>query len=372
VDASTGKSVRITSEDAKPEGTYEMLSCQSDGDWTAEDGIHIAFERQYSRLRILYSGDKSLRVSFSGIVLPDEIGNEDAKPHLTTFTKLSPDENGDLFLYGQLSAGSTVNVSTATSYTGVYLSQVTRTFPTSVAYNTSYYTDYASAVDGAAMDALLDLDENYPSYDIKGLANYLPISQGYYFARTWKIVGTEESTTLPDQLFAGGYDVLSVDMSDCQVTTFGSEAFCMMGDLAKITFPPTLAYIGEKCFYQCYDLTTITLGPTVTTIKDNAFKQCRSLKTVILDGIKTDVLEHFSSSSFSECQAIKTVECYLAVNEQDNGEIYAGVINKLFSLGNTGATELPTIILHTADSSFYEIAKRSLESAGYTVQQYSE
>mgnify|MGYP001592873597 FL=1 len=70
-----------------------------------------------------------------------------------------------------------------------------------------------------------------------------------------------------------------------------------------VTFPATVASIGECAFFGCSSLVTVSISDSVTSIEPYAFSGCSSLVTVTIPGSVTSIRD----GAFSGCSSLLTV-----------------------------------------------------------------
>lgn len=106
--------------------------------------------------------------------------------------------------------------------------------------------------------------------------------------------------------------LLSVDMSNSNITTIGDNAFSPYwvpgeyGVLTAVTFSPMLTTIGEAAFRWCKTIRTFDLPNTVTSIGQYAFSDCTSLYDISsLSGTSVTKINHYT---FSGCTSLTKIE----------------------------------------------------------------
>ncbi len=117
---------------------------------------------------------------------------------------------------------------------------------------------------------------------------YIPetvTSIGGHFLRQCKSIETvvikaknPNGITLPDAEFYQCTSLVSVDMSESDITSFGQYTFYSCSALTSIKFPPKLKTIGRETFRFCSSITTIDLLDTkVESIGNFCFNSCSQL-----------------------------------------------------------------------------------------------
>ncbi len=117
---------------------------------------------------------------------------------------------------------------------------------------------------------------------------YIPetvTSIGGHFLRECKSIETvvikaknPNGITLPDAEFYQCTSLVSVDMSESDITSFGQYTFYSCSSLTSIKFPPKLKTIGRETFRFCSSITTIDLLDTkVESIGNFCFNSCSQL-----------------------------------------------------------------------------------------------
>ena len=111
------------------------------------------------------------------------------------------------------------------------------------------------------------------------------------------------------------------------VTSIGSNAFCVCSSITSLSLPSSLTTIGSGAFRKCYGITSITIPNSVTSIGDDAFKNC-NLTSVTLPSSLTSIgddafyycrltsvtlpssLTSIGESAFGGCKSLTDVYCY--------------------------------------------------------------
>jgi hypothetical protein len=81
------------------------------------------------------------------------------------------------------------------------------------------------------------------------------------------------------------------------VTSIGSDAFEACSRLTRITFPSSVAILGEEAFLGCVSLTNAVMAEGLVSIGKDAFDFCTSLASLTLPSSITNVGEY----AFEDC-----------------------------------------------------------------------
>jgi hypothetical protein len=268
-----------------PAASGEYLTC------SGKRPISIQFTRNYSRLRI-YCGtsSSSITVSFGeGFTASDGTST-------TSFT-LSPDTEGNAFVYGSWNVGTSLNLlsivsgnpNTDVSYIGANLNKtISNQSETNKSYAIAAPTDtwYIYNLDKATESKTVWSDavnagytkikligawnsETAPSFQ-KDYKN--PNETGDNIYITCIDFGDVTGLTyLPDYICTFIEKLEKVILPE-GLETIGNSSFCGCDNLKDINLPSTLKEIGSDALYNCYDLTSITSLPkSLKKIGNTAF-----------------------------------------------------------------------------------------------------
>lgn len=113
-----------------------------------------------------------------------------------------------------------------------------------------------------------------------GMLDYRILSEGENWKNgTVSVVSTEytdeESVSIPSYVIH--------DSKKYDVTRLDDAAFATI-DVAQISLPSTITYIGTSCFYACRNLEYLKLGSAVDYIGHGAFSYCEKLNEIDYSG----------------------------------------------------------------------------------------
>jgi hypothetical protein len=86
------------------------------------------------------------------------------------------------------------------------------------------------------------------------------------------------------------------------VVSIGAGAFSFSA-LTGVTFPESVASIGERAFSGCWTLTSVTIPPGVASIGKYAFGSCKGLTSVTIP----ETVAAIEEGAFYNCSSLKTV-----------------------------------------------------------------
>ena len=132
------------------------------------------------------------------------------------------------------------------------------------------------------------------------------------------------------------------------VRRIADNAFNGFKQLASVTLPKSLVYIGEQAFRDCQSLTTITIPENVTEISYGTFMYCGKLTEVILH----DKVEKIGSQAFNSCGSLTEVHLYKV--KTIGGGAFAN--DKNITLVYSDATEVPQLAANAFESVVYQNA----------------
>lgn len=98
-------------------------------------------------------------------------------------------------------------------------------------------------------------------------------------------------------------NLVSIDLSDAQLTNIPDEWINGKWGVESITLPKVLTNIGSSAFNSCYHLATINFPSPLKSIGSSAFRECRSLKEAELN----EGLSELGTSVFYNCSNLKKV-----------------------------------------------------------------
>lgn len=108
-------------------------------------------------------------------------------------------------------------------------------------------------------------------------------------------------TKINDFMFCGtGFSTLSIPSS---VTSIGTNAFEMCGNLSSITVPGNVSMVGANAFSCCGNLRSVTLSEGVVSVGNSAFFNCTSLSSVTLPSS----LNSLGAFAFQQCKSLTSI-----------------------------------------------------------------
>ncbi|MBR2096298.1 MAG: leucine-rich repeat domain-containing protein [Prevotella sp.] len=199
-----------------------------------------------------------------------------------------------------------------------------------------------------------DLGDNWFYFTVK---NDLPIpaSLGKYTTDDPTVIegdfvfypNNDDATSyyVKEYIGAGGNVTIpaTINVSDISkpVTKIYTEVFCERSDVASITLPEGLQYIGNKAFYGT-GITSLSLPNSITGLGDMALASCPALASI---NIGTGVSE-VSSNAFINCPNLATITV---------------------AAGNTALKAEDGVLFSKSGTSLYVCAAKGAKSGDYTV-----
>jgi hypothetical protein len=122
------------------------------------------------------------------------------------------------------------------------------------------------------------------------------IPEGVTAIRSMAFIGCKQlaQVTLPSTLkYIGGFwdTALTTVVIPRGVTEIGDYAFNRSTSLASVTIPNSVTAIDIEAFKDCRSLTTVAIPDSVTRIRDRAFSGCTNLTTVTISPVRRN-FEH--------------------------------------------------------------------------------
>lgn len=113
-------------------------------------------------------------------------------------------------------------------------------------------------------------------------------------------------TKIGRRAFSRMESLVTLDLSETQITEIGDSAFLDCSALTTIKFPTTLKSIGETAFQNCYELTEVNLNDGIETIGTFAFYGWNKLTKVF---IPKSIIKIESSAFSSKSQ--ERADCHI-------------------------------------------------------------
>ena len=140
----------------------------------------------------------------------------------------------------------------------------------------------------ATVSAIKVKDKKRAAFDIPSFITYKE--------KTYRVVKIEK------ELFWKNEFLQSVKIPN-SVTSIGSCAFAVCGNLKEVILGDSVKYISSSAFSSCPNLEQIALPESVVEIMDNAFYDCSSLAHITIPSGVTTI----SFGAFSHCSKLKSV-----------------------------------------------------------------
>lgn len=175
---------------------------------------------------------------------------------------------------------------------------------------------------------------------------------------------TEDGTYEITGIIHDGVTPLNVVIPDTYdnrpIAGIADEAFKACKNLASVTIPTSITYIGKAAFYDCDALTVVTVPGSVKEIRSLAFSECGALTTLILQsGVETvgdfafegctaligitfsDTLTTIGAAAFRNCSALTSVAIPNTVTSIGDMAFYdCGKLASVYAYGNPLAENL--------------------------------
>jgi hypothetical protein len=289
-DANDGSTL-VKKSDAQV-STAEYLTCEG------TKPINISFKRDYARIRIYTGGVKS---SYYLTIHQDKFTTNDGEETPDYFT-LTPDENGNSFIYGTWSDGTSIKVDLSGNYQTsdyLYLSPVTGNNVTTKAASTA--------------NRSYSIDASYVTLDLsKATATILDWSS---FAENGitkvKMIGAWNNSyqhSFNNQNSSGNIKITSIDLSEA--TGMENVTLPMMfcygcTGLIEVKLPDNLPHIPSYAFSGCSSLESINIPSKATYLRNYVFENCIKLSTIEIP----EGLTNIYTRAFSGCTSLSKVIC---------------------------------------------------------------
>jgi hypothetical protein len=282
-------------KEGKTVGTAEYLKYESSEiNYLDFTGFNIAFSRNYSRLRVACDYSSDVSFSFTGFTPVD---GEAAESYVIT-----PDENGNAYLYGSWTADSKIEFGESPVDGIVYGYKISTASSEGKSYairsNTAtIYLNELGSFDKACT-ALKTFATNQSS-----VLNYKVVGEHDYFYN-----GNSKESIFYN---AGDYytKIKTLDLSSCiNMTVIGDYEFDACKNLTNIILPTSakITSIGYKGFCNCGNLLSVIIPNDVTTIGSCAFEHCGKITEVSIPLGVTEI----GSLAFYDCPCLIKVVCY--------------------------------------------------------------
>lgn len=207
-----------------------------------------------------------------------------------------------------------------------------------------------------------------------------------------KYIGNDLRIYIPSQI------------NDRPVTVIGEEAFAEY-DMTHITVPDTVAKIESYAFRDCTCLVSVTFSKNLKVIGDCAFYGCKSLESVKLPGALEcidkaafelsgleqvalpDELQFLGEDAFARCENLASIKVpdntkiEIGLNTENAGQVgyvtfFVSPVGSSFTttyyegaaIGSDEFTQLPTVLVVSADSYAHEQVKKYEEGYGLQVE----
>jgi hypothetical protein len=309
-------------KDGAVASTGEYLTC------TGKRPIRIKFSRQYSRLRI-YCGtqdatdatDATATATPITVTFGTGFTTNDASSS-TTFS-LSPDKDGNAYVYGSWKEGTKLDISSITSGSTddliYYTGSSSNTTKSASKDNTAYAMTIPEASDKWAVYNLDKATESKTDWSDAVNAGYTKIKvigawdsgKAPCFQRDYSDNNTQSNayitsldfgdvtglTDMPDNICNAAYFLEKVVLPET-VETIGKSAFSGCSNLRTINLPNTLKEIKAYGLYYCILEDVTSLPESLETIGDNAFSFSNIYFSALPESVKNIGTSVFYLSSF--------------------------------------------------------------------------
>jgi hypothetical protein len=311
-------------KDRKTVGTAEYLKYESsDINYLDFTGFNIAFSRNYSRLRVACDDSLDVSFSFTGFTPVDGKAAEN-------YT-ITPDENGNAYLYGSWAAGSKIEFGESPVDGIVYGYKISTASSEGKSYaiRSNTATIYLNEL-GSFDNACTALKSFASKYGLSNnvntpLVNFKVVGEHSYFYGS--VDGTENSIfpIVKCENSVKTLDVTNVNMTEvCSYEFYGyenvtaiylpndGEEFSSIGQsafkdckiLKKIDIPESVTSIGALAFYGCKEITQFVIPNNVKTIGNSAFYNCIGLTQFVIPDNVTSI----GTSVFKNCSSLTSIQ----------------------------------------------------------------
>jgi hypothetical protein len=315
----------------KAVGTAEYLKYESSEiNYLDFTGFNVAFSRNYSRLRVACDDSSDVSFSFTGFTPVD---GEVAENYVIT-----PDENGNAYLYGSWTADSKIEFGESPVDGIVYGYKISTASSEGKSYaiRSNTATIYLNEL-GSFDKACTALESFANKYGLSNKDNTPLVN--------FKIVGEHScfynSDSSVEVSIFGKYDkvgsaskesnVKTLDMTSCDnmkaveigefnafnnmtaiylpnegkgFTSIGQSAFKDCKILKKFDIPESVTSIGALAFYGCKEITQFVIPNNVKTIGNSAFYNCIGLTQFVIPDNVTSI----GTSVFKNCSSLTSIQ----------------------------------------------------------------
>lgn len=312
--------------------TGEYLTCEG------TKPINISFQRDYARIRIYTGG---IEGSYYMSVDPNKFTTINGEKMQNSFY-LTPDENGNSFIYGTWSEGATMKVDldirpNTSDFLYINATSDFTTTTTASTANRSYTIDvtYVTLNLSKATTAISDWSSftNNGITKVKVIGKWNDIYQhrfsGYMNSDNSKITSIDlskatgmENITLPMVFCAKCTGLIEVKLPD-NLPNIPSNAFYGCSSLESINIPSKATYLGNQVFGDCIKLSTIEIPEGLSVIYSQAFVGCTSLSKVICRATTPPTLDKTAFDGTSSSKILYVPNEEAVKNYQANERWYA-------------------------------------------------
>jgi hypothetical protein len=310
-------------KDDKTVGTAEYLKYESSEiNYLDFNGFNIAFSRNYSRLRVACDDSSNVSFSFTGFTPVD---GKAAKNYVIT-----PDGNGNAYLYGSWSADSKIEFGESPVNGIVYGYKISAASSEGKSYairsNTATiylkelgsFDNACTALESFANKYGLSNKDNTPLVNFKiegehsnfygsvnGTENSIfPVVKCENSVKTLDVTNVNMTEVCPYE-FYGYVNVTAIYLpNDGEgFTSIGKYAFSGCGKLTNFVIPESVTSIGASAFEGCKGFIQLVVPANVTSLGTSVFKNCSSLTSIQL----SSKLKSIPESAFSYCSEITEI-----------------------------------------------------------------
>ncbi len=142
---------------------------------------------------------------------------------------------------------------------------------------TAYVTGYSGTDEAVVIPEQVMNTASYQMFSVVGIDEYALIGGTLKY-----VVIPSTVHSIGDLAFFNCEQLVSVDMTDAQLTSIGTDVFGGCTSLTNVSLSTLMTELGDRMFNGCTSLASITIPAKVNAIGDDCFASCSSLTEVIL------------------------------------------------------------------------------------------